>query len=237
MANISKRPNERRLIQFVGNDGKRRTIRLGKVSQRVAESVKFRVEQLNVEKISGHAPDGDTARWVSELSGDLAAKLAKAELIPSRVRQVTTTLQQFLEHYIAERKDVEPSTKLVWGHTQRNLLEFFGDRRDISDITPGEADQFKQWLIGQEYASTTIHKRLQFARTFFHAMFRRKLIPENPFAEVQSPAIGMADRQRFISQAEITALLECCPDHHWRMIVALSRYGGLRTPSETLSLR
>ena len=68
-------------------------------------------------------------------------------------------------------------------------------------------------------------------------MLRRKLIPENPFAEVQSPAIGMADRQRFISQAEITALRECCPDHHWRMIVALSRYGGLRNPSETLSLR
>ena len=237
MASIVKRPRGQRWIQLVGSDGKRRTIRLGKVSQRMAESVKYRVEQLNAAKISGHAPDDDTARWVAGLPGELAAKLARAGLIPSRERPVTTTLQQFLEDYIAERKDVEPSTKLVWGHTKRNLLKFFGDKRDISDITPGEADQFKQWLIGQEYASTTIHKRLQFARTFFRAMLRRKLIPENPFSEVQSPAIGVADRQRFISQAETTALWEACPDHHWRMILALSRYGGLRTPSETLSLR
>ena len=237
MASIVKRPKGQRWIQLVGSDGKRRTIRLGQGSQRMAESGKYRVEQLSAAKISGHAPDDDTARWVAGLPGELAAKLARAGLIPSREPPVTTTLQQFLEDYIAERKDVEPSTKLVWGHTKRNLLKFFGDKRDISTITPGDADQFKQWLIGQEYASTTIHKRLQFARTFFRAMLRRKLIPENPFAEVQSPAIGVADRQRFISQAEINALLECCPDHHWRMIVALSRYGGLRTPSETLSLR
>ena len=32
-------------------------------------------------------------------------------------------------------------------------------------------------------------------------------------------------------------MLEACPDHHWRLIVALSRYGGLRCPSEVLSLR
>ena len=132
---------------------------------------------------------------------------------------------------------MEPSTKLVGYHTKRNLLQFFGDNRDTSTITLGDADQFKRWLMGQEYAATTIHKRFQFTRTFFHATLRRTLIPENPFVEVQSPAIGMADRQRFISQAETNALLECCPDYHWWMIVALSRYGGLRTPSETLSLR
>ena len=37
---ISKDPNGRRTIQFVGSDGKRRSIRLGKVSQRQAEAVK-----------------------------------------------------------------------------------------------------------------------------------------------------------------------------------------------------
>jgi integrase len=31
-------------------------------------------------------------------------------------------------------------------------------------------------------------------------------------------------------------LLAACPDGQWRLIVALSRYGGLRCPSETLAL-
>ena len=46
MASISKEPNGRRTIQFVGADGKRRSIRLGKVSQRTAEMVKVKVEAL-----------------------------------------------------------------------------------------------------------------------------------------------------------------------------------------------
>ena len=34
MASLSKQPNGRRTIQFVGSDGKRRSIRFGKISQR-----------------------------------------------------------------------------------------------------------------------------------------------------------------------------------------------------------
>ena len=35
----------------------------------------------------------------------------------------------------------------------------------------------------------------------------------------------------------IAKVIASCPDHHWRMIVILSRYGGLRCPSEVLSLK
>ncbi len=68
-------------------------------------------------------------------------------------------------------------------------------------------------------------------------MLRRKLIAENPFADVKSPVAGTADRQRFVTPDEISRILGCCPDRHWRAIVALARYGGLRCPSEVLSLR
>lgn len=32
-------------------------------------------------------------------------------------------------------------------------------------------------------------------------------------------------------------MLDACPDHQWQTIVVLARFGGLRTPSETLSVR
>ena len=35
----------------------------------------------------------------------------------------------------------------------------------------------------------------------------------------------------------IAKVLAACPDIEWRLIVALSRFGGLRCPSETLALR
>jgi integrase len=40
-----------------------------------------------------------------------------------------------------------------------------------------------------------------------------------------------------VTREETVRVLAACPDHHWRTIVALARFGGLRTPSETLSLR
>ncbi|MCC7085187.1 MAG: tyrosine-type recombinase/integrase [Pirellulales bacterium] len=68
-------------------------------------------------------------------------------------------------------------------------------------------------------------------------MHRRKLIAENPFDDVRAAATGIKDRLRFISREEIDRVLDACPSIDWRVIVSLARYGGLRTPSETLSLR
>ncbi|MFM9959099.1 MAG: tyrosine-type recombinase/integrase [Phycisphaerales bacterium] len=41
----------------------------------------------------------------------------------------------------------------------------------------------------------------------------------------------------FVPLADTDKILAACPDHEWRLIVALSRYGGLRCPSEHLALR
>jgi hypothetical protein len=53
MASISREPNGRKTIQFVAGDGRRRSIRLGKVSQRIAEEIKVRVEALLAAAVSG----------------------------------------------------------------------------------------------------------------------------------------------------------------------------------------
>ncbi len=152
-------------------------------------------------------------------------------------KKEAATLGAFLTAYIDGRRDVKPASNLVWGHVRGNLVEFFGETRDVKTITPGNADDFKQFLASKGLAPTTIHKRLQFARTFFRAMLRHKIIAENPFVDVKSAAAGIQDRQRFVTRDEIARVLDACPNHHWRTIIALARFGGLRNPSETLSLR
>ena len=53
MASISKEPNGRRTIQFVAGDGKRRSIRLGKVSQREAEEI-ARILNTSPKTVENH---------------------------------------------------------------------------------------------------------------------------------------------------------------------------------------
>ena len=237
MASISRDHNGTKRIQFVDADGTRRAVRLGKANQRAAETVKFRIEQLLAAKMTGYPLEANTAGWLAELEPAMANKLARVGLIPSRTTLPATTLGPFLTLHIDSRVNVKPATKVVWGQTRRNLLEFFGESRDVQTITPGHADAFSQWLVGQELAPSTISKRLQFARSFFRAMLRWKLIAENPFDGVKAAATGIKDRQRFVTREEIARVLAACPNHHWRTIVAMSRYGGLRCPSEVLSLR
>ena len=107
MASISREPGGRRTIQFVGRDGKRRSLRLGKVSQRTAEAVKLRIEHLVTATITGHIVDDETARWVAGLDDSLSDKLARVGLVAGRD---AASLRAFLDAYIRARSDVKPST-------------------------------------------------------------------------------------------------------------------------------
>ena len=235
MASITRELSGRRVIQFVGADKKRRSVRLGKVSQKVAEAVKVRIEQLVSATITGHAMDDETARWIAGLDHTLRDRLAAVRLVP---RREVATLAAFLDGYIASRADVKGSTATVYGHTRRCLVQFFGADKPLRDITEGDADAWRLWLIGnQELADNTVRRRSGIARQFFKAAVRRKLISVNPFADLVAAVRGNDERQFFVTRDATTKVVEACPDAEWRLIVALSRFGGLRCPSEHLGLR
>ena len=118
----------------------------------------------------------------------------------------------------------------------RNLKTFFGADRAMETITEGDAEDFKLYLIDQKLAPTTVHKRLQSARMFFRDAKKRRMILDNPFAEVSAKAVVKRDRHYFVPREDVDQIMAVC-DPTWRTIVGLARYGGLRCPSEVLSLR
>jgi integrase len=236
MASISRGKNGTRTIQFIGADDRRRTLRLGKVSQRVAETIRDHIEELNTAKIMGQSVERRTAAWVADLDDRMVNRLAAVGLIQPRAPEPSATLGPFLDEYVESRADVKPATQEVWSQVIRNLKDHFGVARALDSISDGDADGFKLYLLSEKLAPTTVQKRLQFARMFFRAALRRQLIASNPFAEVSSKAAVRQDRQRYVTREETDRLLEAC-DPTWRAIVALARYGGLRCPSEVLSVR
>ena len=232
MASLVNDPGGRRRILFVAPDDSRKAIRLGKMDRKSAESIRRHVEALIVAKVGGQPVLRDTAAWLGDIGAKLRERLAAAGLIDAPKRSV---LGDFLRSYILSRPDVKPATLEVWQQPCRNLIEFFGDSRPLRNITTGDCDQFKAWMLTQDLAPATVAKRLSFARTFLHVARRHELIDENPFSEVKIPVANVSARQRFIDRNKVIRLFNVA-NPTWRIIIALCRYGGLRCPSEVLSL-
>jgi len=53
---------------------------------------------------------------------------------------------------------------------------------------------------------------------------------------VKAESQANSDRDFFVPRQTAQAVLDACPDNEWRLIFALSRFGGLRCPSEHLAL-
>jgi integrase len=233
MASVVKDPKGKKRLLFKAHDGKRKPIRLGKMSLRDAETIKGRVEALLASKLSGCPWDGELARWVAEIPDGLAGKLAKFDLIPKRA---STTLGPFLDAYIGKRVDVKPATKRKCVSTRVSLVTFFGGDKPLHEITPGCADEWRLDMVQRKLAENTIRKHTAVAKLFFGAAVNKRLIATNPFSHLKATILPNPQRFYFVTREETQKVIDACPDAQWRLIVALSRYGGLRCPSETLSL-
>jgi integrase len=102
-------------------------------------------------------------------------------------------------------------------------------------ITAGDADDWKEWLQDR-CASAAIGRATKFGKQFFGYAKRKHLILENPFEDVTAPPQVNESRKFFVSRADAQGVLEAWPATEWRLIVALSRYGGLRCPFEIVAL-
>lgn len=235
MASVIRDKNGRKRIGFTAGDGSRKSLRLGKATLRQAEAVKVRVEQLVMASagVTG-VLDDETTKWLTGLDEVMYDKLAAVGLVAPRA---SADLGDFVMGYIRERNDVKAGTATFYGHTRRNLIDFFGADKPLRDITPGDADQWRLYLLGQGLAENTVRRRCKMAKQFFKAAMRRNLVSSNPFEELKGTVRGNAKRLYFISREEAEKVLEACPCAEWRLIFALCRYGGLRCPSEVLTLK
>ncbi|MEE9128544.1 MAG: phage integrase SAM-like domain-containing protein [Phycisphaerales bacterium] len=172
MASSSNDPNGRRRIQFVGADGKRRAIRLGKVSQRQALAFKVKIEDLIAAKTASHTPSDETSRWLAALDDATYNKLHRVGLVP---RRGSATLAAFTRSYIDGRADIKPSTRINMQRSRSYLLEHFVETTLMRDITEGDAEDFQQHMVRSGRADNTIRKAVGRIRQFFNAAKRRGL--------------------------------------------------------------
>ena len=65
---------------------------------------------------------------------------------------------------------------------------------------------------------------------------RQGLIAINLWKHVRQRAGDPSERRAYVPVSDAERVLEYCPNHLWRLLVALARFGGLRIPSEAFPL-
>lgn len=235
MASVARDPDGRkRIIVAVG--GERRTIHLGRVDMKQADMVRIKVAALATAVATGTPIDHATAQWVGGIDGRLHASLARAGLVTPRA-QTARSLGELLDTYFSTLH-VKRQTAVTYQQTRRSLEEYFGAGKSVTAIAALDAERWRRWLKDdQDLAEPTIAKRVKTARQVFKQALRWKMLTENPFAEVRTGSQTNRARMFFITREVAAKVLDACPDAEWRVIFALSRYGGLRCPSEHLALR
>lgn len=63
------------------------------------------------------------------------------------------------------------------------------------------------------------------------------MLVKSPVSDLRAPSQINKSREEFVTQETTQKVIDACPNAEWRLLVALARYGGLRTPSESLNLR
>lgn len=249
MATLSKYRSGWR-IQWTEEKG-RKTLYPGQMNKKQANTVRIHLEALvTAKKARTSIPDA-TVGWVSKIDLAMREKLYGVGLIekPAEASEADAIpLEEFVDRYIATTT-AKDSTKTVWKRCRRVLVTYFGGGRPIDSIGVGDAKDFRAWMLAEGHktkdgttsglAENTVRKMCAVAAQFFRDAMDRELIIRNPFTNRDVPRTVKENRSRdsFVSRKTIQAVVDACPDAEWRLIVALSRYGGLRCPSEHMLLK
>jgi integrase len=269
MASIVRDPNGRKRILYFNADGERKPLRLGVATMGDAREVATRIGLLVAAKRFGTTPEPNTIDWLASIGDELHAKLADHGLVAPRAKAERGTLAAFLDSYIAKQADKKRSTIVCLTQCRNDLVAFFGADKQLTDVSEGDAEDWRNWLRQKRIAhpgrpksptarasqaskrdrnkpkqepkrlqENTIRRRCGRARQLFQAAVRHRLIARNPFAELKGVSV-MANKSRdyFVTRDEAAKVLEACPDSQWKLLFVLSRYAGLRCPSEHLGLR
>lgn len=229
MASVARDPGGRKRILFFAGDGKRRTIRLGKVEMRHAESVRAKVEALRSAATTRQPPDNETSEWLLKLDDDLYEKLAAAGLVKSRQARA---LEAWLANFMESRDGLKPESRRKLEQTAAKLTGYFTGARPLSDISADDAALWRADLKAKGLSEAAVKTHTGNAKTIFAEAVRRGLIPRSPFMHLKG-GVTPTRNTRYVTPEETEKILEACPDAGFRLLVGLARLAGLRTPSET----
>jgi len=223
-------------------DGRRKSIRLGAMPKKSAESFRVRFEELlGVNRAGDRLPQGVTD-WVEGLDPDIRERMAAAGVIK---RQERMTLGGLCDAFLASRSGVAEATKVRDRQVVDRLLGHFGRDRSLEAVTVRDAEEWRRLLAESgnkrdteraELGDNTVRRRTGVARQIFATAIRWDLLKANPFDGLATTVRENLERRAFVEWSDILKVINVAPDAEWRAFIAFCRLIGPRVPSELAGL-
>ncbi len=231
----NKSGNDSYLIQFLV-DGKRKTVSLcSKYRQSEVNEFCRLIEELVNARELGREPSAKMKSLLESLPDDMKSKIGRCGLTDEYEE---LTLWELWERFTDEsergrlRKD---STLTSYIAVQKRFFHFFDKNADPDSIELADGQEWRE-ALAEKYAEATVAGSIQRTRTVFGWAVKRGYCRRNIFLNVRKGSFINKTREFYVPKPWYEKILDACPDQTWRTLVALSRYGGLRNPSETLAV-
>lgn len=236
MASLSKTNGAWRIL-FYDRDKTRRTIFLGRIFEDDEVPAIFsRVKSLINAQILGQPIENKDATWLAGNGRVLRPKLEAAGLVPKYIQPKQQSVEAFLESYVKRYGGTKKKATIQnWQKAIKNLVDYLPKGIQVSEVTVGHVKEFIEKLRPL-YAKSTLHRRVTTASQFFNDAVDWEMIQKNPFAKNNPKRPKGESPNEYVDESVIYKMFEFA-NPTWKAILALSRFGGLRCPSETLSIK
>lgn len=229
MASVTCLPDGKKRVQFVAPGGSRRTIHLGRVEKKYAESIGTRVEAILGAQLRGEPLDRETSEWLGKVDDRLHKKLAAVGLAKGRQCR---TLGEWMVVFMDSRADLKPESRRKLEQTRTKLEQFFGKDRPLQHISPEDASRWRDRLFKQGLSEAVVKTHTGNVKTMFRELVQREVLVKSPFAHLKG-GVTPSRNNRYVTPEDTEKLLAAAPDPEWALLIGLARLAGLRTPSET----
>jgi integrase len=239
MASVVVRNRNLLEVQFTDHNGKRRTVRLGRVSRTEANDFSRELQRLIDSRRLGQRPSRRSLAWLDDIGLKYRQQLTKWGVVDGNFEDV------FLEQLVKAHEvslDVEDSTLRNIRDATRNMMTFFGRSCPITSIRQNDAIGFRTWLAqhgskgGKALAEATVSRRVRRAQEVFEYATREGWIESNPFGQLRRGSERNQEKDFYFGQDLFKSIHDVlvCPE--FKAALSLVRWAGLRCPSEVLGL-
>ncbi|QKK09775.1 MAG: hypothetical protein HND58_17460 [Planctomycetota bacterium] len=201
MASVTSLPDGKKRVQFVAPGRNRKTIHLGKVDKRYAESVRVRVEAILGAQLRSEPIDRETSEWLGSIDDWLHSKLAAVGLTKGRQCR---TLGEWMEMFMESRAGLKPESQRKLEQTRTKLESFFGKDRLLQQVSAEDASRWRAGLGKAGLSEAAVKTHTGNAKTMFGELVHREVLVRSPFAHLKG-GVTPTRNSRYVTPEETEA--------------------------------